>query len=441
MADNRKLQQTRFPGIFKRVGGKTETYVFLFKHEGRQRRGYARTLGEARELKAKRMTQVAEGTYREQSRQTFAEYARAWIPAYMGKGRGFRDRTRRDYKRDLERYAIPFLGSKRVGTIRRADIQAFVAWLADDREQAERHRRENAERKANDQRPLRSPGPLRDRTVARILAVLSACFSSAVLDEIRPDNPVGRVVLPKRDPVREPNEDDELEDQAKALTREQIQTVIALIRSDWRPFFRLLAATGLRLSEALALDVSHLRLDGSDPHVRVRRAFGRAESGGATVERAKSTYGVRDVPLPRVLVSELREHLARLPEPPAKAREKWGRLVFASQEGTPVRPENLRRRILWPATEEADVSWAGFHAFRHSFASMHIERGTNIVRLSRLMGHHSPSFTLNTYGHLLDDGFGDALEIDAEIGSHPGSPSHPETDLDNELATVLQTAA
>ena len=78
-------------------------------------------------------------------------------------------------------------------------------------------------------------------------------------------------------------------------------------------------------------------------------------------------------------------------------------------------PGNLRRRVLWPATQEADVAWACFHAFRHSFASMHIERGTNIVRLSRLLGHHKASFTLDVYAHLLDDGLGDPLDLDGEL--------------------------
>jgi hypothetical protein len=39
------------------------------------------------------------------------------------------------------------------------------------------------------------------------------------------------------------------------------------------------------------------------------------------------------------------------------------------------------------------------------------------VRLSRLLGHHSPAFTLNVYVHLLDDGYGEALDLDGELRS------------------------
>jgi integrase len=40
---------------------------------------------------------------------------------------------------------------------------------------------------------------------------------------------------------------------------------------------------------------------------------------------------------------------------------------------------------------------------RHFFASMHIEKGTNLKKLQTLMGHANIETTLNVYGHLLDD--------------------------------------
>jgi hypothetical protein len=45
------------------------------------------------------------------------------------------------------------------------------------------------------------------------------------------------------------------------------------------------------------------------------------------------------------------------------------------------------------------------------------------VRLSRLLGHHKPSFTLDVYAHLLDDGLGDPLDLDAELAAaHEAGP-------------------
>ena len=72
---------------------------------------------------------------------------------------------------------------------------------------------------------------------------------------------------------------------------------------------------------------------------------------------------------------------------------------------------NLYHRTLRPAAGEAGVPGAAFHAFRHSCASMLIAEGRNIVQVSRWLGHHSPSFTLDVYAHLMDEGVGEPLEL------------------------------
>src|SRR5262249_27376204 len=88
-------------------------------------------------------------------------------------------------------------------------------------------------------------------------------------------------------------------------------------------------------------------------------------------------------------------------------------LVFQSLEGTIVDPDNLYYRVLKPACEEAGVGWAGFHTFRHTVASRLFAEGRNVVQVQRWLGHHSPSFTLDTYVHLLEDNLGEPLRLGA----------------------------
>lgn len=87
-------------------------------------------------------------------------------------------------------------------------------------------------------------------------------------------------------------------------------------------------------------------------------------------------------------------------------------LVFPSQAGTPLDPDNRRSRILKPAAEEAGVAWAGWHSLRHTFASLQLARGTNVLQLSRALGHHSPAFTLERYCHLLPGGEAEPLDLE-----------------------------
>ena len=71
--------------------------------------------------------------------------------------------------------------------------------------------------------------------------------------------------------------------------------------------------------------------------------------------------------------------------------------------------------MLIPAAERAGLTGVGFHTLRHTCASMLIESGLSPLRLQRWMGHHSPAFTLDTYGHLIDGDLGPALDLRKEL--------------------------
>lgn len=93
------LERTKTPGIYKRGN----RYVVVFRDPlGKQRKRSARTLAEARELKATLTADVRRGEYRALSKVTFAEYAPEWIRTYAGRtSRGVRDATRDDYRKRL----------------------------------------------------------------------------------------------------------------------------------------------------------------------------------------------------------------------------------------------------------------------------------------------------------------------------------------------------
>jgi hypothetical protein len=61
----------------------------------------------------------------------------------------------------------------------------------------------------------------------------------------------------------------------------------------------------------------------------------------------------------------------------------------------------------------------GWHTLRHTYASMQLVAGTNIVQLSRAPGHHSASFTLDRYVHLLPGDTAPPLDLDVELCDPP----------------------
>jgi integrase len=383
------LEKTKTPGIYRRGN----RYAVIFRDaDGKQRQRTARTMDEARKLKAARTADVARGEFHEQSQVGFGEYAPKWVERYRGTGRrGFRESTRDDYRRLLRDVAIPYFGRKRVVQIGPQDIAEYIGWLCDPRAQAV-HAHALAVSRAREagepEPPPLAPDKLRhlsDSTVRNVLNPVRSCLASAKREGLIRHNPTDGAALPHREQI----EDDD-EGRPRPFDREQLEVLLAVVHPRHRLMFRLLAETGLRVSELIALQWRHLRLDGSEPAVRVRRAIVRGR-----VQPPKSSHGKRDVPIGPALVSALRAH---------RATSEWAGdddLVFPSLRGTPLNPENVRRRVLAPAAEETDAAWCGFHTFRHTCAARLFERGVNVVEVQRWLGHHSPSFTLDTYVHLM----------------------------------------
>lgn len=393
------LEKTNVPGIYKRGS----RYAIVYYVGGRQKRETVRTMTEARRLKAARTADVARGEFFEASRLTFEKYAEEWIARYQGRGKGFRESTRDNYKRALERFAYPFIGHLRLAEITPRDIGNFIGYLCDEKRIGSR---------------------LSDSSVRNALNPVRACLATAVNEGLIRHSPARGANLPHRPDV------DRLDgDEVRPFTREQLAAFLQVCPGRHEPMFRLMAAGGLRISEALGLQWRHLHLDGSNPHVKIRRAFVRGR-----FEPPKSRHGRRDIPLSSAVVDVLRQH---------RKRTEWpgdDDLAFPSLTGTPLSDTNLRRRVLRPIVEEVGADWASFHTFRHTCASILFERGANAKQVQRWLGHHSAAFTLDTYIHLLDDGVGEALDLDVELAQGDNiettRPNETGQTLESELAEI-----
>jgi integrase len=432
-----KLTKTRTPGIYRRGS----RYAVLYRDaEGRQRQESARTLDEARALKAARTASVASGEFHPASRVKMREYALEWVERYQGRGRrGFRESTRDEYRRDLTRYVLPYFDGKlrrRIEQVTPRDVAGFVGWLCDEHEQGRRvaleRRQAAAEKRGVSPATLPldvEPVHLADATVRRILSPLRACTGSALAEGLIRSNPTAGVALPARDEQRkiDAGEDGD-EQEVRALSTDELAAFLTVCPERWRTFFRLLAATGLRVSEAFALRWRDLALDGSVPLVKVRRAYVRGRFGPP-----KSKYGKRSVPIDDALVLELRAR---------RKTAEWSGdddLVFPAINGEPLRQENVRRRALEPTAEEAGVPWAGFHSLRHTAATRLFAEGRNAVQVQRWLGHHSPAFTLSVYVDLLDGDLGEPL--DSLEGASRVSAKATDSTRNPEPAPTLETAA
>jgi integrase len=366
--DKRRLVKTKTPGVYKRVDGEGNIvgYVAVIEVAGKQRKRSARTFDAARRIKRESETDRDRGELQEPTSIAFLPFLDEWVERYRGQGRrGFRENTRDEYRRLIANYAHPYFSTKlKLVDISTFQLARFVDWLADEDEQGKR---------------------LSDSTIANIVIPLRAALTTANREGLIRHNPSQGLTLPHREDL-----DEEDEEEIKVFSREQLAAVLAMAPEHYKALFEVLAATGLRISEAVALQRLHFQLDGSAPEVCVRRGIVRGR-----IEPPKTKHGRREVRLPDPLVHRLRAHLAAMDDQDSTA------LVFTNRDGNVLEYGNLLRRHLKPIVEEVNAPWAGFHTFRHTFASLHLSRGTNLLQLSRALGHHSAAFTLSRYTHLL----------------------------------------
>ena len=73
--------------------------------------------------------------------------------------------------------------------------------------------------------------------------------------------------------------------------------------------------------------------------------------------------------------------------------------------------QNWRRRVYAPAAEAAGVEQARPYDLRHSFVSLLIAEGHNVVEVARQAGH-SPKMALDTYAHVFEE-FDPTERVDA----------------------------
>jgi integrase len=367
----RPLERTSTPGVYRRGG----RYVYRFTGpDGRRHQGSARTLAEARRLRAEKTTDVDRGEYRPDTRVRFGEYAEKWIETYPGRtSRGIRPETLAEYRRDL-RPAIERLGRRRLAEISPPDLRAYARFLGE--------------------------GGAARATIARKLAPVKAMLATAHADGLIRSNPAAGLRLGI--PVTSEHDPDGTE-KVKVLTVGELARLVAEVPEGWRrALVNLLAQTGLRVGEALGLRWRDIYLAERRIHVRQRVRSGR-------VGAPKSDRGIREVPISAAMARELAR--IRLGSP-------WSRdedLVFAGDTGGPRWARGL---YTWfkPAAERAGVGWAGFHVLRHTAASRWLGSGVSLAAVSRLLGHADAAFTLRVYVHALPSDLPDGEALAAAVG-------------------------
>jgi integrase len=314
-------------------------------------------------------------TPRAHSTETVAELARVWQANVVEPHRA--KLTAVTYAQYLRTHILPVLGEKKLGDVRPADVERWLAGL-------------RAQGKA-------------DATIQNAMAVLRVLMTYAVRTERIARNPASLVPVsvPKPREVTAPSPD------------QMRRFIAAMAGDDYGPIFLSILALGLRRGEALGLTWDCL--DMPNRVIHIRKALKWIPHEGFELGDLKRRTSRRDLHLPEPLADLFKELFRQVPERWA-GYSKYGRkydswnLVFRTQEGRPV-GQNYALRRLRMALKRAGLDESlRLHDLRHHYASILFAQGVDPKIVQEQLGHANLGVTMNVYTHLLPKSRRDASE-------------------------------
>lgn len=339
---------------------------------------------------------------------------------YLASKVNVRPSTRRNYESLITLYLKPYFGTWLARQISGSDIERFRNELAEgypspildaftirlrDAKPALSHAR--AKRQAARRR---KPGV---RTINKCLTLLVMIFGYGCRHRWIDFNPAEHV-----EKLRQQSVDDSHSIDGNVLTPIEIRGLIAAAESakqdrngslksnNYRLLIKMAIFTGMRSGEVRGLQWGDI--DWVSREIHVRRSWKECQ-----FHPPKTKTSNRSIELPAELLSELRTWKLASPKGDFD-------LIFPNLAGNPMSNANLLQRGFYPALRRAGLRRIRFHDLRHTFASLLIASGEDIVRISRLLGHSSPKVTLDVYAHMLpNDHYGSAERLSALILDEP----------------------
>jgi integrase len=385
-----------------------KSWVVYFRVGGRQVWRSFRTREEAELYLANAQVKRATGEFRAPVKIRFAEFAHEWLKTYARVN--VSPKTFDGYESSLRIHLIPEFGDLYLTEITRKAVDSFVAdWATGGPRFEERLRlaREHEHDRARKER--RHPRAVRlghsPKTIANALVPFREMLGHAVEWGYLSANPAERV----RRPRAERNPDD-----MQILDADQVLRLLASASEEARTLLLCAVTTGMRRGELLGLRWGDV--DWGGRRVWVRRSVGP----DGRFQQPKTRGSVRAIALTPTLVSALRLHRM------ASSFKGEDDLIFPSEGGTPLDGRNMVRQYFEPALRKAGLPRMRFHDLRHTYASLLIAQGEHPKLISEQLGHASIQITLDRYGHLMDQSYGDASErLEAVLFGNQRRSSRP----------------
>lgn len=294
----------------------------------------------------------------------YREWLEDWLNIYI---RPYvKSRTMLQYSNIIYKRLDPELGDMEMSEITPLTIQKYIAELSTSGN-------------------LKTGGGLMPNTVYGVLSVIRNSLSAAETHGIIEDFHCDKIKRPRK-----------LEKKVDCFTVEEQKKIERAVLDDRRDkMFGVILSlyTGLRIGEVLALEWSDIDFNKGELQVSKTCYDGVLTDGGygRIIDTPKTESSCRTVPLPTCILPCLQR---------LKYRSRSSYVVSNGEKAPTIRTYqyNFERML-----QKLNIPHRGFHALRHTFATRALECGIDVKTLSEILGHRSPTVTLNRYVHSLTD--------------------------------------
>ena len=299
--------------------------------------------------------------HKEGEKMKYKDWLNEWLENYIKPTAKIKTYAR--YAEIVERHIIPHLGDVELDEISALVIQKYVTHLS-----------------ANGN--LKTGKELAPNSVNAIITVVQNSLKMAYT--------LGYVKEYVGDKVKRPKAQEKKIECFSSAEQKQIE---AYVMGGKTKLFGIVLClyTGLRIGELLALEWSDVDFGKAELHVSKTCHDGKDKNGVfcRIVDTPKTSSSIRTIPLPRQIIPLLRE---------VKKNSHSIYVVSNGEKSISIRSYQRSFNLI---LRNLNLPHRGFHSLRHTFATRALECGMDVKTLSEILGHKTPTVTLNRYVHSL----------------------------------------
>ncbi|MHB8963284.1 MAG: tyrosine-type recombinase/integrase [Saccharofermentanales bacterium] len=235
---------------------------------------------------------------------------------------------------------------------------------------------------------------LTNKTIRHYHMLVSAVLNKAVEWEIIRDNKATHIKPPK---VQKREiaflEEEDVKTLIRALADAPIQEAAMI---------KLLLLTGMRRGELCGLEWQDI--DFNKKILSIRRSSQYLPDKGVYTKDPKTNSSKRSMPLSTTTVEMLKKYKSWQDDQKLEFGDGWNvaNRIFTTAAGLPIHPDTVTGWFR-DFVERTGLPKVSVHGLRHTFITLLIAKGIDIVTVSNLAGHNMPSTTMNMYAHAVNE--------------------------------------